>query len=181
MKGECFLGETRESCVDIMSIVLKGHFTGYESQEELEGVREMSLKMAKFQTWLFASHQLCKSDSTYPSVVDMDGATIIRWFHKHKLTWSVHGLLLVACYALLCFAWEDKGAPSSNAGTTEPTSLRPLKKFAVVTLGLSTLAGVIATVSLFFSGHKLMSTWARGHVGGIRCSVLMNLGDRRGD
>ena len=159
-KGQCHLGEIRGSCVDIITTVLAGHFTGYESEETDFEVYKNGLKVIRFQKMIFASHQLCK----FPSFILRLPSLVVRlwlwtiwclvsgcgiWDVRFNIDADclVHGLLLVACYALLCFAWEDTMSSSSDDEANESVTLRPLQKFAVITMCLSTLAGTIATVS----------------------------------
>lgn len=60
-RGQCHLGGSRGSCVDIISTVLAGHFTGYESEETDYQVYKDGLKVVWLQKMIFATHQICKS------------------------------------------------------------------------------------------------------------------------
>ena len=63
LRGHCHLGDVRGSCVDIITTILKGEFTGYESQEVEEGVEALAERVIGFQKVLFVSHQLCEFES----------------------------------------------------------------------------------------------------------------------
>lgn len=132
--GQCRLGQEVWSCSEMMKAVLSYDLGEYESEDELTELAHHAQAMIDPRKCLLASTWICKS-------------CLSRNERDLSLTFVVHGTLIVACYALLAFAWEM--TTPTECPILLRTTMKPLRWFVVFTMTLATASGIMATVSPF--------------------------------